>query len=352
MEATTEAAPPTVLVVEDDPTIREVVQALLESLGHTVAAVADGQAALDRIHAGGVDLVLLDLMLPDVNGLELCRRLRAYENGSYLPIIMLTALNGEADRHAGFAAGADDYIGKPFDANELLDRAEVWLRTRQRLKQQQAVLRRQASLLELATDGIFVRDLEGVITYWSTGAVGLYGWTKAEAQGKVSHELLHTEFPRPRAEIEAAVVHEGGWEGELIHTRRDGTRLVVASRWSLQRDDYGRPLAILELNTDVTERQRLEAERAERARLEGVVLAARTMEHELNNKLTPTAGYAALLARDPALPAHLRRAATQALGGAQEASRILNRLRQLTAIQEKTWGANVGPTIDLSAPPE
>jgi PAS domain S-box-containing protein len=346
MEATTEVAAPVVLVVEDDLTIREVVQALLESAGDVVAPAPDGHAALERIAAGGVDLVLLDLMLPDVNGLELCRRLRAYEDSAYLPIVMLTALNSEADRHAGFAAGADDYIAKPFEADDLLDRVHVWLRTRQRLKQQHEVLIRQASLLELASDGIFVRDLEGVITYWSAGAVALYGWTKAEAQGQVAHELLRTEFPRPLAEIEAAVLQAGAWEGEVVHTRRDGTRLVVASRWALQRD-HGRPLAMLELNTDVTERQRLAAERAERARLEGVVLAARTMEHELNNKLTPTAGYAALLARDPALPERLRRAATQALEGAQEASRILNRLRQLTSIHEKEWGANVGPTIDL-----
>jgi PAS domain S-box-containing protein len=348
MQATRAAPLPLVLVVEDDPTIREVVQALLESAGDAVVAVADGLAALAHIEAGGVDLVLLDLMLPDVNGLELCRRLRSYENGAYLPIIMLTALSGETDRHAGFGAGADDYIAKPFEADELLDRVDVWLRTRRRLKHQHEVLARQASLLELASDGIFVRDLEGVVTYWSAGAVALYGWTKAEAQGQLAHELLHTEFPQPQAEVEAAVIESGAWEGEVIHTRRDGTRLVVASRWALQRDDRGRPVAMLELNTDITERRRLEGERAERARLEGVVLAARTMEHELNNKLTPTAGYAALLARDPTLPAHLRRAANQALEGAQEASRILNRLRQLTSIQEKEWGANVGSTIDLS----
>jgi PAS domain S-box-containing protein len=352
MPATPEPSGPRVLVVEDDPIIREIVQALLESAGEAAAVVPNGHAALAHVEAGSVDLVLLDLMLPDINGLELCRRLRAHENGAYLPIIMLTALNSDASQHAGFAAGADDYISKPFDAAELLDRVQVWLRTRRRLKQQQQVLMRQASLLELASDGIFVRDLDGIITYWSAGAVALYGWTKGEAQGKVAEELLRTEFPRPLAEIEAAVVREGAWEGEVTHTRRDGTRLVVASRWALQRDDQGSPLAILELNTDVTERLRLEAERAERARLEGVVLAARTMEHELNNKLTPTAGYAALLARDPALPAHLRRAATQALEGAQEAARILNRLRQLTAIQEKQWGANVGPTINLDPPPE
>ena len=161
-------------------------QALLESSGGAVTAVPDGHAALARIEAGGVDLVLLDLMLPDINGLELCRRLRAYENGAYLPIIMLTALNDDADRHAGFGAGADDYISKPFEAGDLLDRVDVWVRARGRLKQQQQVLKRQAELLELASDGLFVRDLDGVITYWSAGASALYGWTKAEGAGSDS----------------------------------------------------------------------------------------------------------------------------------------------------------------------
>jgi two-component system, cell cycle sensor histidine kinase and response regulator CckA len=350
MEPVADPPRPVILVVEDDPGIREVLEALLDSCGYAVEIVADGLAALERLAARGVDLVLLDLMLPDLNGYEVCRRVRAEESEVYLPIIMLTALASEADRHAGFAAGADDYVSKPFEANDLLDRVEVWLRTRQRLQQQQQALRRQANLLDLASDGIFVRDLSGRITYWSAGATALYGWSKADALGQVSHVLLHTDFPQPLATIEATVVNGDQWHGEVVHTRRDGTRLPVASRWTLQRDEDGAPLAILELNSDLTERKRLEAEGAERARLEGVLLAARTMEHELNNKLTPTVGYAALLARDGALPPHLRNAAARTLSGAQEAARILSQLRDVTDIREKQWGSNVAPTIDVSAP--
>jgi two-component system, OmpR family, response regulator MprA len=131
MDVTTEGAPPLVLVVEDDPTIREVLQALLESVGDAVAAAPDGITALARVEAGGVDLVLLDIMLPDVNGLDLCRQFRAYEDTTYLPIIMITALNGEADRHAGFAAGADDYVVKPFENDELMARVRALLRRAQ-----------------------------------------------------------------------------------------------------------------------------------------------------------------------------------------------------------------------------
>lgn len=125
---------PLVLVVEDDPAIRDIVTQTLELAGYRVETAADGVAGLARIESGGLDAVVLDLMLPFLDGLELCRRVRSHEHGVYLPMIMLTALGEPAQRHAGFAAGADDYICKPFDADDLLDRVNVWVQVRQRLQ--------------------------------------------------------------------------------------------------------------------------------------------------------------------------------------------------------------------------
>ena len=116
----------------------------------------------------------------------------------------------------------------------------------------------QAALLELAHDAIFVRDLDGRVTYWNRGAEQTYGWTKAQALGQTSHQMLRTEFPKPLRDIEEEVFRAGRWEGELVHTRRDGARLVVESRWALQRDAHGAPKAILEVNRDVTRRKRTE----------------------------------------------------------------------------------------------
>jgi len=87
-----------------------------------------------------------------------------------------------------------------------------------------------------------------------------YGWTRDQALGKVSHQLLHTIFPAPLDAIKEELLHSGRWEGELVHTRRDGSRLVVASRWSLQKDERGRPLATLETNNDITEQKRASAD--------------------------------------------------------------------------------------------
>jgi PAS domain S-box-containing protein len=120
------------------------------------------------------------------------------------------------------------------------------------------VLREQAGLLDLTHDTVFVRDMDDVILYWNRGAEELYGWKKAETVGKTSHQLMRTIFPRPLEEITAELFRTGRWEGELVHTKKDGTQAIVASRWSVQRDTRGHPVATLETNNDVTVRKQAE----------------------------------------------------------------------------------------------
>ncbi|GAB3862925.1 response regulator transcription factor [Dactylosporangium cerinum] len=115
-----------VLVVDDDPTVSDVVRRYLEREGFTVELAGDGQQALDAYDAERPDLVVLDLMLPGIDGLEVCRRLRAQDRA--LPIIMLTALGEESDRVLGLELGADDYITKPFSPRELVLRVQSVLR--------------------------------------------------------------------------------------------------------------------------------------------------------------------------------------------------------------------------------
>jgi PAS domain S-box-containing protein len=122
----------------------------------------------------------------------------------------------------------------------------------------EAGLRAQADLLNLSHDTIFVMDMHGVIQYWNRGAEERYGWTAEKAVGKVVHDLLKTVFPRPLEEIKAELIQTGRWEGYLLHTKKDGTQVAVASRWSLQRDRHGAPFAILETNNDISERKRAE----------------------------------------------------------------------------------------------
>jgi PAS domain S-box-containing protein len=118
----------------------------------------------------------------------------------------------------------------------------------------------QASLLNLTHDTIFVRDMSDVITYWNRGAQELYGWKSEEAIGKRAPELLQAVFPASIEEIRGELLRTGRWEGEIEKTRADGTQVVVSSRWSLRRDEHERPAAILETNTDITDRRRREEE--------------------------------------------------------------------------------------------
>lgn len=126
------------------------------------------------------------------------------------------------------------------------------------LSHQAAVLREQAQLLDLAN--VLARDLNGKIILWSAGMEQMYGWMKDEAQGRLSHELLKTEFPQPRDAITATLFEDGEWSGELVQKRRNGEVIIVASRWVLHRDDAGQPAAILEVNNDISERKLAEEE--------------------------------------------------------------------------------------------
>jgi PAS domain S-box-containing protein len=122
----------------------------------------------------------------------------------------------------------------------------------------EAALRERAELLDLTHDTIFVRSMNDVISFWNRGAEQLYGWTKEEALGQVSHQLLRTIFLSPLEDIKSELLSTSHWEGELVHTKRDGTQVTVASRWSLRQDERGRPVGILETNNDITERKRAE----------------------------------------------------------------------------------------------
>ena len=115
-----------VLVVDDDVTVREVVVTYLRAAGHEVEETADGEGALKLLRDHPADLVVLDLMLPGIDGLEVCERLR--ERGDDLPVIMLTALGSETDRVVGLERGADDYVTKPFSPRELVLRVDSVLR--------------------------------------------------------------------------------------------------------------------------------------------------------------------------------------------------------------------------------
>jgi PAS domain S-box-containing protein len=119
-------------------------------------------------------------------------------------------------------------------------------------------LRKQSELLQLAHDAIIVRDLNSIILFWNRGAQETYGWSAAEACGNVTHQFLSTKFFEPFDQMHEKLFKTGSWEGELVHSTREGKRITVASRQVMQHDSQGRVVGILEINTDITLRKEAE----------------------------------------------------------------------------------------------
>ena len=163
----------------------------------------------------------------------------------------------------------------------LFQTAIIDLGERKRHEQQ---LAEQARLLDLSNDAILVRDANDRITYWNKGATKIYGYTWQEALGKVTHNLLKTERSEPLPKIYEKLFRDNYWEGELVHTRRDGKRLTVFSRWVLDRDAQGKRSFILETNNDVTRRKQMEIALQESKKLLEERVRERTRDLRMANK--------------------------------------------------------------------
>jgi PAS domain S-box-containing protein len=166
-------------------------------------------------------------------------------------------------------------------------------------KRAEEELRQSASLLDLTP--VLVRDMDNRIVLWTRGAEAIYGYSKTEAMGRMSHELLKTEFPMLLEKIEQMLMEEGSWEGELLHLTRNANRVYVASKWVLYYDDRGKPFRILEVNADITDRKRAESMQLRSQKLESLGTLAGGIAHDFNNVLLAINGNTKLAIAD--LPA-------------------------------------------------
>jgi PAS domain S-box-containing protein len=154
-------------------------------------------------------------------------------------------------------------------------------------KRAEEQIREQAALLDKAQDAIAVRDLEHRLIYWNKGAERLYGWAAEEAIGKNADELVYKEKPPKLIEAKKSVINRGEWIGELHQITKEGKEITVESRWTLVRDNEGRPKSILIINTDISDKKKLEAHLLRAQRMESIGTLAGGIAHDLNNMLTP-----------------------------------------------------------------
>jgi hypothetical protein len=233
-------------------------------------------------------------------------------------------------------------------------------------KDSEEKIREQAALLDYAQDAICVRDLESQITYWSSGAERLYGWTKEEAVGRNEFDLLFIEITSDISKAQTEVVKRGEWSGELSQRTKSGEEVIVQSRWALVRSDKGEPQSVLVINTNITDRKKLEAQFLRAQRLESIGTLAGGIAHDLNNVLSPIMLGAHLLrskTTDPAMRKWIDTLEASAQRGAGILSQVLtfargasgkrmvvqpkHLLKEMAKIASETFPRSIETTIEL-----
>jgi PAS domain S-box-containing protein len=209
-------------------------------LFHNASAIESAPILADS--AGKTDAELFGL---DAGGKYRENDLSVLTSGLPIRTIEVISLNGEVRTFLSVKFPIEDAKGRRFVGGVSVDISENI--------RDQAALRQQATLLDLASDAIFIADLDGTITYWNKGAEKQYGYTSAEAMGKVARKLLKTEFPQPYEDLIQHLLEDGHWEGEVRHCRKVGEPVHVSSRWSLLRDLNGDPIARMVIDTDLSE---------------------------------------------------------------------------------------------------
>jgi len=182
-------------------------------------------------------------------------------------------------------------------------------------KRMEDILRERADLLELASEAIVVRDLQGHVTFWNSGAETLYGWSREEALGQPLHGLLRTDFPVPIAEINRALSESGTWAGNLVQRTKEGREVIVSSRKAMNAEGK----AVLEINRDITSQLQAEEALRKAERLAAMGRVAGIVAHEINNPLEAISNAFYLLRDHPSLDQQARQLAIM---GEQELMRL------------------------------
>lgn len=313
-----------ILVVDDNPASLYATVRILEAGGFDVIQAETGNAALEAAEHQDIGLIILDINLPDVDGLEVCRRLRSRSQTAYLPVIHLTATYvGPNDMTQGLSAGGDSYLTHPVDPPVLIATVRALLFARQADVLKRTTDARFRTIFELASSGIALLDPDLVYKDVNPEFCRLAGRDRADIIGKNCVDLIAPGHEELCGQLHAALGNGGRWEGMLPVGRPDGS--VAEVEWRIVAENgHGARIAIA---TNVTERERLlSSERAARTeaersnRLKDEFLA--TLSHELRNPLNAMLGWASVLKRKNVTPAMLE----QGLDAIERNSRVQSHL--------------------------
>ncbi|MFP5230397.1 MAG: ATP-binding protein [Acidobacteriota bacterium] len=313
-----------ILMVDDQPAKLLSYEVILADLGENLIKASSAKEALSILLRNDVAVVLMDVSMPELDGFELADMIREHPRFGKTAIIFISGVHlTDADKINGYRRGAVDYISVPVIPEVLRAKIGVFVELHRKslqlqrlnadlerlvaerteaLRQSEAHHRERAELLELATEAIIVRDLNGAIRFWNSGAEALYGWKREDVLGGDLHQLLRTSFPVSRAATEQALLSQNAWEGNLGVRTKDGRELVVATRKVFSRDRN----AILEIQRDITAQLQAEEALRQAERLAAMGRVAGIIAHEINNPLEAITNAFYLLRNHPSLDQEAR----------------------------------------------
>jgi PAS domain S-box-containing protein len=289
-----------ILLVDDQPAKLLSYEAILGGLGANLIKASSGTEALEHLLKNDIAVVLADVSMPGINGFELADMIREHPRFHKTAILFISAIHlSDMDRIKGYQRGAVDYLSVPVVPEVLRAKVGVFAELHRKRRQLESLnreleqrvaerteeLTERADLLDLAIDAIMVRDMDGTIRFWNSGAEALFGWSRQEVVGQSLHKILATRFPVPFPEIESELFKTGRWEGNLVQRARDGREITVACRKALKNDESGSPGGILEISRDITEKLRAEEALRNAEKLAAMGRVAGIIAHEINNPL-------------------------------------------------------------------
>lgn len=332
-----------ILMVDDQPAKLLSYEVILADLGENLIKATSANEALNVLLKTDIAVVLMDVSMPDLDGFELADVIRQHPRFQKTAIIFISGVHlTDSDKIQGYRSGAVDYISVPVVPDVLRAKisifVELYRKTRlleklnsdlervveertEELRQSEAEFRTRADLLELVSEAIMVRDLEGVVQFWNAGAANLYGWRREDVLGQDIHSILQTVFPVSRQELEDVLRDRKAWQGNLIQRTKNGREVVVACQKTMNRDGT----AVLEVSRDIT--AQLQAEEVLRAteKLAAMGRVAGIIAHEINNPLAAITNTFFLVRNSPSLDDEARHYADLA---EQELERVSHITRQ------------------------